>query len=151
MEPIDTQTANRLATGAPGTITLGEHVYIISQPTKADMVTLRKHLNAAYQANKSPVLAEIAPELAGLSPELQRMAIEAAVKLKDGNRVASPEALEALILEPANVAFWVWLLVRRNHPEAKLDTIRAAVTEENVDTVIAEMMDAGGLREIDPN
>ena len=151
METMEPKAANQAATGAPGTIVLGEEIYLVSQPTKADFVTLRKRLAASFKATKTTPLASIAPELAGLSPDLQKLAIEAAVKLKDGQREPTAIALEELLMEPAGVAFWAWLSIRKNHPEVQLATLQAAITLENVDTVIAELVDAGGLRDADPN
>lgn len=151
MDPIDTKTANRLATGAPGSLTLAGRVYLVTQPTRADFVTLRKHLLATWKPQQTSPLAAIAPELAALPLELQKVAVAEAVKLKDARKEPTAAEAEELLLSPPGVAFWAWLLVRKLQPEVTLAELQAAITLENVDQVIAELMTANGLEEANPN
>lgn len=150
-EPLDVQVANRLATAAPGSVTLAGETYLVGQPTKAEFITLRKELIRLWKASNSTPLTSIAPELQGLPPELQKIAVEAAVKLKAGNQEPDAAALQSMLFEPEAAAFWAWLLIRKNHPDVKLAAIKAAITRDTVDDVLASLLDANGLRDADPN
>lgn len=151
MDPIETITANQLATGAPGTIKIGDQTYLVSQPSRADYMTLRKHLAGVLKRTKIAPLAAIAPELAGLPPEFQKMAIEAAVKIKESGREATNDNITELLMEPAGVAFWAWLLIRKNEPAVSLAEFEKAITVENVDAIAADLLAANGLSEAVPN
>jgi hypothetical protein len=154
MEAIETKTANQLATGAPGSIELGGETYLVSQPTKGDFVTLNKELEKIWKAKnegrKSSVIADIAQDLKLLPPEFQKMAMDSAMEaVKD--RSPTKHELSSILFEREGVAFWAWLLIRKTQPSIKLATIRAGITDDNLDQICGQLLEANGLKEASPN
>lgn len=147
--PLEPKTANQLATGAPGTIVLGGETYLVSQPTKQDFVTLRKHLAAMFRAKAESTYASMKADLVDMPPDIRAIAIAEIVK--SNKREPTDSELEDLLLEKDGVAFWAWVLIRKTQPAVKLKTIRDAIDDGNVDGMIAELLDAGGLKAASPN
>ncbi len=133
---------NEAVTGAPGTIDLGGQTYLVAQPTDEDFATLRSHLKAKLD---SPLKA-IADDLKYLAPADRAEAIKAAVALKTGGGAElTPQYVQEQLMQPPGAAFLAWLLVRRNHPDVKLDDVKAAVTGDNVLAVLADLKRASGM------
>lgn len=158
-EVLDTKTANKLATGAPGPIILDGQTYLVAQPKRGDYVTFQKLLAKLWkQKNANPVAAG-AEALAALPEKLQQFmvangAVQAAMALPS-QQEPSKENLVAMSMEPEAVAFLTWILIRQNHPAVALEVITAAVKKAEaagtLDDVIADVLQANGLLQADPN
>lgn len=149
MDTVETKTANRLATGAPGSVVIGDRTYLVAQPTKADFVTLGKELRRIKQSGDAKVIAEVAKEVKDLPPAIQKMAIDAAVKMSKSD--PDPNDLQSVLFEPEAVAFWAWLLIRKGDPTVSLASLKAAIGPDNVDEICARLIEANGLKEASPN
>jgi hypothetical protein len=118
---------NERIAGAPGPVVIGGQTYLASPPSDQDMATLH---NFFRQKLKNP-LAAIADDLDGLPAHLRDSAIRAAVELKAGGGVKmTEEFIGQEIQKPDGAAFFAWLLVRKNHPEIKLEVVRQGVSDE---------------------
>jgi hypothetical protein len=148
--PLDTTTANREATGAPGTVTLAGQVYLIAQPTPANMVTIWKHLAASWKKRNADPIGAVAAKLKGLPSNVQEIAIREAVRLNAGNTEPDNAALTPLLLEAEGVAFAYWLLINKAGQKIELAKVQEAITEDNVDDYVAEFMHAVGLAAVSP-
>lgn len=153
MGPIDTKTANQLATGSPGSIQIGEQTYLLSQPLKGDFVTWRKHVTALWKKRNAKPITAVADQLKDLPPELQQMAVAEAVKLGAGNLEPDTQALLGMLTDPDAVAFFAWLLIRKNHPDVTLDALKELIGKhpEAIDTITADVLTAASLKAADPN
>jgi hypothetical protein len=151
MDTIDQATANHLAAGANGAVTLGDATYLVAQPTKADFIALGKMLRKEWHAKNCRPLAAIADELEGLPPDLREFAIKAAVGIKAKASAPDSGALSALIAEPEGCAAWVWILTRKTSPGLTLEQLRTIITEQNVNDVCVELLAATDMKRVDPN
>lgn len=149
---MDLRQANDLATGAPGTITLGEQVFLVAQPTDADFVTLRRHLRELFLQRARTPLKAIMEDLKGLPPGVQQEVLKAAVAQQaGGGSEPTSEALQQLLFEPDGCRFWVWLLARKHQPLLKLEELLPLITPETVDDTLAQLLRASGFKDMDPN
>lgn len=148
MDKVEQKTANQLATGAPGTISLGGEVYLVGQPTPADFVTLRKRLRELWKAEHQNTLAAVTQELAGIPKEYHGVILAEAVKAKPSTE-PSNEALLALLMQEAGCRFWTWLLLRKHAPALTQTQVAELVTAGNVDQVLADLFEAGGMAQIE--
>jgi hypothetical protein len=137
-----TDEANDVITGAPGTIELGGKTYLVGQPDDQVFATLKGYLAERLQ---SPFQA-IADDLKFLSAADREAAIRAAVALKAGGGVDVTQAFaDKQLRQPHGCAFLAWLLIRKEQPEAKLEDIHKAVTQDAVIDVLAKLYTAAGM------
>jgi hypothetical protein len=148
---VDLNTANDLVTGAPGTITLGGRLFLVGQPTTQDFVALRRHLHSLAVKKAKPPLAAIAEELSKLPAHLQSEAIKAAVAQQASGPQVTNEAITEQLYTPEGCAFWTWLLIYKNHKDVRFEEVKAWVSEENVNEVLASLLKASSLEAIAPN
>lgn len=142
---MDYEQANEAVTGAPGPLALGGSTYLVSPPTDQDFTTLRVYLRERL-ANP---LQAIAADLDTIPPQYREAAIKAAVELKAGGGVGVTAAhVEQELMKPDGCAFWAWLLIRKNHPSARLEDIKPLVTKDNVVDVLAGLYRATGMEAI---
>jgi hypothetical protein len=135
---------NERAAGAPGPVTLGGRTYLASPPSDRHFGTLHNHLRRKLQ---TPFQA-IADDLKGLPPHLQEAAVRAAVELKAGGGAAMTHQFVADQLQtPDGCAFFCWILIRDNHPDVELKTVRDAIPDvEAAIRTLADLQAAtGGL------
>ena len=125
---MDEQALAEAVTGDPGSITLGDITLLVGQPTDADFVTLKKHLDRLRRERAGTQSATFAANLKGLPPAVQNEAVKAFVPLNQ----ALPTAEEAgsLLFEPAGAAFLLWLLCRKQHSSLTLEAAKSFVTED---------------------
>lgn len=148
---IESKTANQLATGAPGTISVGETTFLVGQPTDADFVTMRKHFVKVWKARNSAPLKAVAEAVKGLPPAVAAEAIKEAARLQAGNQEPSDDAIKGMIHDAECCAFWVWVLAKKHDAGLKLDVVQSLVTDETVDDVFAQLLVATGLKDANPN
>lgn len=146
---MDQQQANDAATGAPGTVVVGEKIYLVSQPTDADFVTLRKHLRELFGRSAKSPLKAIMDDLKMLPLHLQAEAIKAAVQQQSGGgSEPTADAMQSILYTPEGCCFWLWLLARKNDRALDIQTVRASITEENVDDILAQIMRATASEDV---
>lgn len=133
--------ANELVTGGPGTLQIGGEVYLISQPTEADIRTLKHYL----RKRATTPLQAVRDELPNMDPVTRAETLRIAVEMQSRPRDLTPDTIVDLLLDPDNTTFLVWLLVRENHPDATQATIRASIDESNAVLVLADLYEASGL------
>lgn len=130
-------------TGAGGTLSLGGQTYLLKQLNLSDYAQiqawLRQRLPRPFQ-----VVAEALKDLLPLK-EMDPAAYEATRKelmlaamedAKKGDGVgADPVMVEQALNSPDGMAYILWLCIRKEHPEVKLETIDAALKTENIGEV----------------
>jgi hypothetical protein len=148
MDPIPFEKAGKLVQGAPGPVAVGGETFVVAQPTKADFVTLSKLLKKVWEQRQSATIARVSAELKDLPADVKEIAVRAAV----GHRV-SPDnaALSELLLDAEGCAAWLWILARKHHPDLTLARARELVTDENVDDVCGQLLEAAELKDAAPN
>lgn len=119
---MDAATANRLAPGGAGVITLGGVEYLVAQPTLADKETLQTRL-ALF---------------------VRQQAAKQGLRLKPGEGQSSEAILDAMC-SVQGVRFLAWLLIRKVQPEVRREDLDAAITEDNCLQVFIELDDACGM------
>lgn len=82
--------------------------------------------------------------------EVKEIVLTAAVKNQPLTAL-SAEAVQDELGTPEGCAFLFWLLARKHHPGITPATFREHITEETVDVVLADLLDATGLADLDPN
>lgn len=133
--------ANELVTGGPGTLMIGDATYLVSQPSEADIRTLKHHL----RKHATTPLQAIRDELQHMDPMTRAETLRIAVEMQSRPRDLTPDTIVDLLLNPDNAAFLVWLLVRENHPDATQATIRSGIIDSNVVQLLADLYEACGL------
>lgn len=145
---------NRSLSPAVAPLHLGGKLYLVSSPTEADYLTARREFRRLASAAVRNPLAAIADDLLKLPAHLQQIAIDAAVKQQAGAEKAEPTdaAIAEQLYTEAGCRFFVWLLTRRQHPEAAtpehFDTL---ITNANVTDVLAALFLALNLDEGEEN
>jgi hypothetical protein len=144
---VDINEANVKVSGGPGSIELGGVTYLVGQPDDRLFTTLHDHCR---KQAKNPIQA-IADDLQYLPAEYRKDAIKAAVELKSGGGAELTAAgVQEYLFSPAGCAFLTWLMIRKEQPDVKLETIRPHVTETNVHDILAQLGKASGLEAVMP-
>jgi hypothetical protein len=141
------EEACEVATGAPGTIRLGNTVWLVSQPTAADLLALRSYVKARLP---SPLEA-VAQKVKGLPPEVQAAAVKAAVELEASGSEVTADRIQDELCRPEVAGWWLWMLARKEHPWAKPDDFRAHLDTDNVHAVLADLFAATRMEGVSPN
>lgn len=99
---------------------------------------------ASRRQRKDPTALEsIVDKLKGLPLELQKVAVQEAVRLDH----AEPEVDKALLMmQPANVAYLLWQVTRTHHSADSLADLQKLITEENAGHVLADVVRASNLQ-----
>jgi len=98
-----------------------------------------------------PPLAAIVEELSKLPAHLQSEAIKAAVAQQSSGPQVTNEAVAEQLYTPEGCAFWTWLLILKNHKDVKFEDVKAWVSEENLNEVLASLLKASSMEAIAPN
>lgn len=148
-ERMPQRTANQLATSAPGTITIKDQTLLVNQPTRADFVTLAKHLKSLWKQQHTSILQDTVKELKDIPAEYHKDILGAAVQYK---QTAEPtqENLNDMLLGLPGTRFWVWHLCRPNHPELPLSQFETLIDESNHATVLSDLFEATDMSKIQP-
>jgi hypothetical protein len=145
---VDPKTADELAAGAPGTVTLGGKLWLISPPSDEVMLTLRQWV---AQRMETPVEA-IAKKVRNLPPELQEAAIREAVRSEAAGSDVTAERINRELATVEGASFWFWLLAREHQPDVDLEKdVRPLVTEANVFGVLIDLHRASSLARVAKN
>jgi hypothetical protein len=143
---LDRAEESQEAAGGPRLLLLGDLALLISPATLADMSAIGSV--ARGRVKKDTPLGRITgdPAFATLQPAERLEVLRPAGHIQATGREA-PDlyALADEFLRPRTLAFAVWVLARKNHPELKLEAISALVTEENAAEVYILLNDAAGM------
>lgn len=133
--------------GAPGTLRLNGRTFLVGQATHADLMAVRRRLKKAikpplemYGRLASDPHFELLPE--DVRRELAR---EAAQLTMRGEVALSAEMAMELLTEPEHCRFLAWVLLRKCHPDLRLDELTPLVTEDNAAAVCVELARESGL------
>jgi hypothetical protein len=150
---MDFKEASAAVTGGPGIIELGGTTYLVGQPDDRAFAAVFARIREQRKPAPTP-LQLVLPDLVGLPPEDRAIAIKAAVdkQLERKPAAIDPGELEAdtqqFLMTPDGAAFLTWLLIRKEQPDTKYETIKPLVTEENYLEVLARLMTASGLEAV---
>lgn len=139
---MDQGEKNERISGARNTVVIGGVTYLMSPPTDQDFADLHLFIRKRLA---SPI-AMIAEDVKDLPPHLQKMAIEAAVAVKAGGGARLTENfVDEQMRTPDVCSYLAWLLIVKNHPDAKLETLRAAIpTDAEAIRVLKDMAEGWG-------
>jgi hypothetical protein len=146
---MDFKEANSAVTGGPGVIELGGTTYLVGQPDDRVFAAVAQRLKERAKAAPTPLQSIIA-DLPNLSPEDRATAIKAAVECQVGRKEApiTDAFAQEQLMTPDGAGFLAWLLIRKEQPDAKYETIKPLVTDENYMDVLARLMTASGLEAV---
>ena len=140
------QILQNQAAAAQGTITLGNCVYLVSQPTPQDMQTIARYLRDLV----TNPLKMMANDIACLPVEIRQQFVDAALRLQmrrqmPANETEWQQATTGALMTPEGVAFIAWVLIRKEQPHVTLELIKANVTDTNYMDVLTEITAASGM------
>jgi hypothetical protein len=135
---------NERVAGAPGPIQIGGVTYLASPPSDVEFGALHKYLREKL----ADPIQSVAKSIGGLPLHLQKMAVTAAVEIHAGGGAKlTDEFVGQQVMQPDGCAYLAWLLIRKQHPEVTLETIRNAIPDtEAAMRVLGDLYDAAGLR-----
>jgi hypothetical protein len=111
---MDNIEANVAIAGGKGSITLEGNTYLIEPLTDKVTATLHNY----FRKNMKTPLASILDSIKDLPDDLKKIAIQEAVRLQSTGVVANPEGyFLRQMLTPDGAGFFLWLLLKNNHPE----------------------------------
>jgi hypothetical protein len=141
-DDVDQGEKNERVSGARNTVVIGGTTYLVKPPADQDFADLHLYIRKRLA---SPI-AMIAEDVKGLPPHLQKMAIEAAVAVATGGGAKLTEAfVDEQMRTPDVCSYLAWLLVSKNHPDVKLETLRAAIpTDAEALRVLKDMAEGWG-------
>lgn len=130
-------------------ITLGGHVYLVDPPTVSQNKSIIFFIQRRIAKRATP-LSRLAndPAFKLLPLQAQVEAAREASKAQVGvgeTPTIDGAAILAELMEPETLAFVVWLLSRRNHPDLRMEEIAPHITEANAVQVFAELNEASGM------
>lgn len=128
----------------PGTINLGGTTYLVAKATDRDVFARVKNARKSVLKTFNPI-KEVLDSIKDLSvSEDQKTALlMQAHRIKASGEVP-PDLVSDYMQSPKGLAFYAWLLIRKNHPEVTLESIQALITEVNAEDVFAELDEASG-------
>ena len=146
MDDISQGEKNERVAGAPGPIQIGGVTYLASPPSDVEFGALHKYLREKL----ADPIQTVAKSIACLPMHIQRMAVNAAVEIQTGGGAKlTDEFVGQQVTQPDGCAYLAWLLVRKQHPDVTLETIRGAIPDaETAVRVLGDLYDAAGLRAI---
>jgi hypothetical protein len=145
---MDYKEANAAVTGGPGVIELGGTTYLVGQPDDRVFAAVAR-IREERKPAPTPLQLD-PPRPARPAPEDRASRSRPRSKARSGRQdQADMEAdTQEFLMTPDGAAFLAWLLIRKEQPDAKFETIKSLVTEENYLEVLARFMTASGLEAV---
>jgi hypothetical protein len=125
---------------------LGGRVLVVSPPTPADAAAIATVIR--NRARRETPLASLVndPAFAKLPPACQAVATREAARVQARGRTqADIFALTDQLLTPEALAFAVWTLARKNHPDLAFEDVRPHLNEDNAPAVFVVYNEACGM------
>jgi hypothetical protein len=128
---------------------LGGRVLAICPPTLADMASIAAVVRCKVR-RETPLASLVNdPAFSRLPPACQVEAAREAAKAQvSGGGPVDVFALTDELLSPDTLAFAVWTLARKAHPDLTLEQVRRGVTEANAPEVFARYNQACGMADL---
>lgn len=140
---MDGATRNELAVSRQGSVKIGDTTFLVSQPTDQDMGTL---LAWVRKRQRDP-LTMLGESLDGVPAKYHKEVIKATVEVKHaGGAMPSDAFIHDQLSTPEGTAFLAWLLVRKAHPDATLESLSKVITAANAPDILAELYDQSGMK-----
>ena len=142
---MDSQTANDLAAGAPGVLTLGGTDYLVAPATDKTGILVRNYVKSKL---KTPIQA-IADAVQGLPAALRAEVLRAAVAQQAGGSEVTEEGSREILLSVDGCRFLAWVHLKPpTNPELTRKQLDALVTEDNYLDVFPELDRATGMSQL---
>lgn len=143
---IETCVANRLASGAPGSIRLGGKTYLVGQPTDNDHAALSEEFCKIVQRDRREVLLKLMGEGHTLA-----QAKELQDELWPMPDPKTPEGLQHVSFSTEGCRALAYVLIRKEQPDVAAAELRAAIDEHNAAAIAGELLRECGLMGAAPN
>lgn len=129
---------------APGTIQLCGETYLVAKPTERDVFAVFFHAKKEAQKLFNP-FTEVMDSIKGLVvSEDQKTALLLQAHRVQLSREVPEDAITNYLTSPAGCAFYAWMLIRKEHPNIKLEDLRKEINEDNVLSVFSDLDVASG-------
>jgi hypothetical protein len=142
---LETKVANELATGAPGTITIGGRAFLVAQPEAPDLGAIGMELRRLAKVRRDAALLAYFREFKDLA--LAKELVTATLPAADddlGNFMGEAGTLDG-------ARFVAFILLRKLDPDLSMEQVRQLVTADNAAAVGIELLIACGLGRAVPN
>jgi hypothetical protein len=136
--------------GAPGTIALGDRVYLVAAASHADLMTVRRRLKKHV---KSPLAmyADLVgdPRFRTLPKKVRDDLAREAGQLRMRGEVAlSAEMVDDMLSQAEHCRFLAWILLRKLQPDLTLEALTPLIDEDAAPVVYAELIRESGMAEL---
>lgn len=137
--------------GVPGTLTVAGRTFAVPPQTPGDVGRTRDAMRRLALAECSSPLDLVNAHAAKLAPAVFSEAVRQAVAMGSGGGVEpSQEAVLRAYDSLDGVRWRLWYQARKAEPGLARDEVDRLVTDENVYDVADALLDALGLRALDP-
>ena len=129
---------------APGTVNLGNQTYLVDKFTTASVFAVYEWGTEQAKKTYNP-FKEVCDALEGLSvtPEQKAQLLGQAHQVKVAGEVPADQITKCL-RSKEGVAFQLWILTRKHHPELTFEACKAAITDDNRLDVYVQLDVASG-------
>ena len=153
---MDSKTADEMAAGGPGIVTLGGTDYLCAPVTDAKLVAVRQWTKKRRAKSPQQMMLEAlaalpadkAKAIAALPPALRDSALKAIFPEMPPDALTEEEAQEAIVsVEGCRFVAWLHLQPPMN-PGLKREALDALITEDNFLDVYLQLNEATGLNKL---
>lgn len=149
---MNQETRTEVAAKTHGLLHIRDKTYAVRVPGAAEWSALAGELRRLAKRKARSPLAALAEEFDNLPAAMRGLAMEKAIGLKSGGEVEpTTEQIGSQIWEPEGCRAWVWILIRREHPDVTFAEIEGLIDASNVVDVLAELATATGQGQAFPN
>lgn len=149
---VERSVINHLATGAGGSIRLGETDYPVGQPTDRDHAMLAAELPKIAGRQRQNRLFSLTRAMGSFAAAREFLDATDPPPVFDGeDKDQVARSLQRVILTADGCRYLAWLLIRKQQPAITLESLRPLITEDNASAVAIELMAECGMMAIGPN
>ena len=142
---MDSKTADEMAAGGPGIVTLGGTDYLCAPVDDKKFFAMRAYVKSKL---KTPVQA-VAEAVKDLPPALRAEALKAAVAQQAGGSEVTEEAAHDIILSRDGCRFIAWLHMQPPlNPDLTREKLNELITDDTYLDVFGQLDDATGLSKL---
>lgn len=139
---MDSATANDLAAGAPGVLTLGGTEYLVAPATDKTGILVRNYIK---QKLRTPIQA-VADSIKDLPAKLRAEVLKAAVAQQAGGSEVTEEAARDILLSVDGCRFLAWVHLKPpTNPGLDRKQLDTLITDDNYLDVFPELDRATGM------
>jgi soluble cytochrome b562 len=144
-DALNTKTANELASGAPGTITLGGQAYLVAQPGQNEMTTIALEARKIAKRKRNDKLLELFREFKDY--ELAKKILADTMPGADDDAANIQDALT----DVEGCQWIAFVLLKKLQPTITMADIRQLITADTAPVVGIELLLESGLGRAVPN